>query len=191
MIHKSRKHLVIPDCQVTPDTPTDHLKWIGQYIVDKRPDVIVNIGDFADMESLSSYDVGKGCYQGRTYKRDIDASKSAMDILMSPLKKYNAMRIKNKKKRYNPSLHLTLGNHENRITRAINDDPKLDGFMSVDDLCYESYGWKVHPFLSLYEADGVSYTHYFANPGSGKALGGENILYRIIKSDYLSLWLCS
>jgi len=47
---------MIPDCQVTPDTPTDHLRWIGEYIVEQKPDVVVNIGDFADMESLSSYD---------------------------------------------------------------------------------------------------------------------------------------
>jgi len=54
-----RKHIMIPDCQVTPDTPTDHLRWIGEYIVEQKPDAIINIGDFADMESLSFFDKGK------------------------------------------------------------------------------------------------------------------------------------
>jgi len=51
-----RKHIMIPDCQVTPYTPTDHLRRISEYIVEHKPDVVVNIGYFADMESLSYYD---------------------------------------------------------------------------------------------------------------------------------------
>ena len=62
---KPMKHMVIPDCQVTPDTPTDHLRWIGEYMVEKKPDLVVCLGDFADMESLSSYDIGKKSYEGR------------------------------------------------------------------------------------------------------------------------------
>src|SRR4051812_29162536 len=41
-----RMHLVIPDCQVKPGVRTDHMDWIGNFIVEKKPDVIVNIGDF-------------------------------------------------------------------------------------------------------------------------------------------------
>ena len=176
---KPRKHMVIPDCQVTPDTPTDHLRWIGEYMVEKKPDLVVCLGDFADMESLSSYDIGKKSYEGRRYKRDIEAAKDAMSILMEPLNDYNQMRIKNKKRQYSPELHLTIGNHEYRINRAVESDPKLDGFMSIDNLEYESYGWEVHDFLEIFEADGINYSHFFANPGNGKAMGGENILLRI------------
>ena len=38
--------LFIPDCQVRPDVDTTYLRAIGEYIVDKKPDIIVNIGDF-------------------------------------------------------------------------------------------------------------------------------------------------
>lgn len=174
-----KKHMVIPDCQVTPDTPNDHLKWIGKYILEKRPDVIVCIGDFADMESLSSYDIGKKSYEGRRYKRDIEASKEAMSILTAPLVEYNAMKAKNKKRKYSPDMHLTIGNHEYRIIRAVECDPKLEGFMGISDLEYESYGWKVHQFLEVFEADGVNYSHYFANPLSSRPYGGENIGIRL------------
>ena len=53
------KICVIPDCQIKEGVPTEHLEWAGQYIADKKPDVIVNIGDFWDMPSLSSYDKGR------------------------------------------------------------------------------------------------------------------------------------
>ena len=32
------KHMVIPDTQVKPGCPVDHLKWAGQYAVDKKPE---------------------------------------------------------------------------------------------------------------------------------------------------------
>lgn len=176
---EARKHLVIPDCQVTSTSPTDHLKWIGQYIVDKQPDVVVQLGDFADMESLSSYDKGKKQYEGRRYIKDIDAAHAAMRILMEPLTEHNLKKIRNKEKQYRPELHLTLGNHENRISRCIEDDPKSDGLMSVDDLNYSAFGWQVHPFLEVLEIDGVAYSHYFYNPLTSRAYGGQSIDTRL------------
>jgi len=174
-----QKHLVIPDCQVTPDTPTDHLEWIGKFILEKKPDVIINLGDFADMESLSSYDKGKLQYEGRRYKKDITASKQAMQRLLQPIEDYNVSRVKNKRKQYKPRKVLTIGNHEYRIERAIQDNSYMDGFMGVGDLEYESFGWEVHPFLKIVEIDGVHYSHYFANPLSGRPFGGENIGIRL------------
>jgi hypothetical protein len=58
---------------------------------------------------------------------------------------------------------LTLGNHENRINRATNDDPKLDGVLSIEDLGYEGYGWQVVPFLDVIVIDGIAYSHYFTS----------------------------
>lgn len=176
-----RKHLIIPDSQVTPDTPTDHLGWIGKYIVEKQPDVIVHLGDFADMESLSSYDEGKMQAEGRRIKRDIKAARSAMNILVKPMFDLNSKKRVWKEKLYRPEMHLTIGNHENRITRCIENDAKFDGLFSLESLKYELYGWKVHPFLKPVEIDGVHYCHYFCNPLSSKPVGGENILLRIKK----------
>ncbi len=52
-------HAIIPDCQVKDGVDLSYLTWVGKYLAEKKPDVIVQIGDFADMPSLSSYDVGK------------------------------------------------------------------------------------------------------------------------------------
>ena len=48
--------LVIPDCQVKPGSDTTHLEWAAHAIVDYMPDVIVVIGDFWDLPSLSTHD---------------------------------------------------------------------------------------------------------------------------------------
>jgi hypothetical protein len=52
------KHFVLPDVQAKPGVDFTYLEKIGKYLVEKQPDKIICIGDFADMESLSSYDRG-------------------------------------------------------------------------------------------------------------------------------------
>ena len=66
--------------------------------VDKKPDVIIQAGDFADMHSLSSYDVGKKAGEGARYQDDIAVAKEAMSILLAPLNEYNKQRRKIKAK---------------------------------------------------------------------------------------------
>lgn len=169
------RHLLISDCQVKKGVPLDHIRALGNFIVDKKPERIICIGDFADMPSLSSYDKpGTKAFEGKRYSDDVESSIEAMEILFEPITRYNNMRKRNKKSAYKPDLHLTLGNHEDRITRAINLDPRLDGTLSIDDLEYEKFGWKVHPFLNIVDLDGIAYSHYFINPDSaiGSPLGG-------------------
>lgn len=164
------KHLFIPDIQAQPGVPLDHLAHIGHYIVDKQPDVIVCIGDFADMKSLSSYDKGKKSFEGRRYKADIKAAKDAMDLLLGPMREYNAAQKKVKYKQYKPRMVMTLGNHEERIMRVANDSPEFDGVISYDDLPYQD--WEVYDYLKPVIIDGVLYVHYLANPMSGKPYAG-------------------
>jgi predicted MPP superfamily phosphohydrolase len=112
------KHLVIPDTQVKPGISLDYLRWIGQYAAEKKPDVIVMIGDFADMPSLSSYDVGKKSFEGRTYKADVRAVRKGMETLLAPIRKEQKDMAKAKKKIWKPKMVLTLGNHEHRIRQG-------------------------------------------------------------------------
>jgi len=169
---EARTHLIIPDTQAKHGVPTDHLRWIGNYIVERKPDVVVHLGDHADMPSLSSYDVGKRDFEGRRYSTDIEAANQAFDILNAPLHAYNEHRRAMKEKKYKPRRVLILGNHEARIDRAANDDAKLTGLISIDDLNYADHGWEVIPFLKPIEIDGVWYAHYYANPMNGRPMGG-------------------
>ena len=164
------KHAFIPDLQIKPGVPLDHLTWIGKYLAEKKPDVIVQIGDAADMHSLSSYDVGKKSFEGRTYKEDVEVVKDGMSMLLQPIREEQARLRRNKEKQWNPELILTLGNHEARITRAIDLDRKLDGLIGIDDLGYKSAGWTVYPFLEVVVRGGIAYSHYFTSGVLGRPI---------------------
>ena len=170
------KHLVIPDCQVKPGISVKYLENIGKYIIEKLPDVIVCIGDFADMPSLSSYDVGKKSFEGRTYKADIKAVHKGMEALLTPLWKFQEKQRKLKKKVYTPRMILTLGNHEDRIDRAINNDRKLEELISIDDLQYKEYGWEVYPYLDVVVINGIAYSHFFASGVMGRPVTSAQAL---------------
>ena len=174
----SKTHLVIPDCQIRPGDDTGFLTALGNYICKKQPDVLVCTGDFADMPSLSSYDQGKKSFEGRRYRDDVQSVIDAMGALMKPIQDYNERQRKNGKKQYKPRMELTNGNHENRINRAVNDDPKLDGVLSVADLQYESFGWNVHPFLSVCIVDGIAYSHYFVTGVAGRPASSAAAQFR-------------
>lgn len=164
----SKKHIVLPDCQIRPGDDLTFLEAIGNYLVEKKPDTIINIGDFADMPSLSSYDVGKRSFEGRRYVKDVEAVQMAQKRLLEPLWMCQRRQLANKKKVYTPQMVLTLGNHENRIDRAVNLDPKLEGVLDKEHLEYAEHGWEVHPFLSVVVLDGVAYSHYFTSGVLGR-----------------------
>jgi len=170
------KHLVIPDTQVKDGDKIDHLRWAGNYAVDKKPEVIVMIGDHWDMPSLCSYDKGQKSFEGRRYTLDIEAGNKGMDEFMAPIRKEQKRLKKNKKAPWNPRLVFTLGNHENRITRAVEKDAVLDGVISYDDFNLEQYGWEVLPFLEIASIDGVCYSHYFTSGVMGRPVSSARAM---------------
>jgi hypothetical protein len=177
-------HLYIPDSQIAPGVSTDFLDWIGKYIVRKRPDVIVHAGDFADMESLSSYDKGKRTAEGKRVQADIDAVRAAWYRLNKPLLELQAQQRARGEPVYNPRKVITLGNHEDRVDRHVNANAELHGFLSINSLGLHDYGWEVVPFKKPIIIDGISYCHYFENVMTGKPLGGSatNMLQKIGRS---------
>lgn len=166
-------HMYIPDTQVKPGIDMEYLSWIGQYIVRKRPDVIILGGDHADMPSLSSYDVGTKRAEGQRVHEDIEAAIEGMNLLLAPLRALQAQQRAAGEEVYNPRMILTVGNHEDRINRHVNANPHLAGFLSIDNLKYEEAGWEVIPFLTPITVDGIAYCHYFTNNMTGKPLGGS------------------
>ncbi len=185
-----RSHMVIPDTQVKPTVPIDHFRWIANYALDKRPDVIVHIGDWADMHSLSAYDKGKRCYEGRRYTKDIDSANASLDLFEKTIEDYNRV---NPERAYNPEKHLCYGNHEQRIIRATDLDPALHGKLTLDDLDFDRRGWQTHPFLEVVTLDGIQYSHYFISGSMGrpvssaaallKARGGSATMGHVQKMD--------
>lgn len=160
------KILVVPDTQVKPGVDMSYLTDIGKYIVDKKPDVVVHMGDHWDMPSLSSYDFGRRQYEGRRYKADIQAGNEGMMKLLAPLCQYNEQQYRNKKKGYNPRKVFLTGNHEQRIQRAVDTDAKLEGIIGYHDLALQD--WEVHDFLEVVEIEGIAFSHYFTTGVMGR-----------------------
>lgn len=173
----TKTHVVIPDTQVKNGVPLDHLTWIGQFIVDEFLDQenvrLIHLGDHWDMPSLSQYDEGKKEMEGRMYMADIEIGNQAFELLNAPLTNLNRLRLKAHRRQWWPeSRDFLLGNHEDRISRAISKTPKLDGVISLSQLRVGDLGWTSHGFLDPIEYEGVSYAHYFYNPLTGIPFGG-------------------
>lgn len=164
--------LVIPDTHARPGVDFGYLTNIGKYIVDKRPDIIVHLGDHWDMPSLSGYDIGKRQYEGRRYLADIQAGNIGIQTLLAPLEELQARQKRNKERIYNPYKVFCLGNHEQRIQRAVDKDAKLDGILGYKDL--DLVGWEVYDFLEVFEIEDVAFSHYFVSGQAGKPCSTAN-----------------
>lgn len=169
MTKRFREYLVIPDTQVKDGVPTDHLAALGNYAAERRPDVIVHLGDHWDMPSLSAWDsiakkVAEKHYylKSGTSRGDVEAGNDALAAFMAPILR---------KRSYAPKLHLLRGNHENRIMRRIEESPELGE--AISDKHLKSPGWTVHPFLVPVNLDGILFSHYFCVDANGRVLNSK------------------
>jgi hypothetical protein len=151
---KARSHIVIPDTQIKPGVRTDFLRWIGCYIADRKPSVVVHLGDHWDMPSLSSYDRGTIRFEGRRYAADIQAGNAGMDALLEGMGRFRPDRMV-----------FLIGNHEQRIARAVAAQAELAGTIGLKDLNLSR--WEVHEYLEAVSIDGISYSHFFPRSASG------------------------
>src|SRR6056297_1601782 len=110
--------LVIPDQHAHPDHHNRRADWLGQYMVDTKPEIVINMGDLFDMPSLSSYDKGKASFHGKSYEKDIESGLDFHERMWGPVKKQK------KKQPYKVFLH---GNHENRLRKVLEYDEHLAG----------------------------------------------------------------
>lgn len=168
----ARRHFVIPDRQNKPGVPLEHNRWIGQAVAKYRPDVVMRLGDDPDFESISAHsEPGSLSKEGKRLKADIDAYNEGERLYREGLGGF--------KPKEEIKLH---GNHDHRLTRFIEKNPVLEGLVGFHLLNDDK--WKVVPYRDgtpgIVVIDGVRYAHYFAQPLSGKPIGGT-IASRIAK----------
>lgn len=159
-----RRHFIIPDRQARPGVPLDHNRWLGQAIRDYAPDVLIDLGDNADFPSVSQHSpAGSLDKEGQRLWRDFLAAREADRLLFEHMDEFRPKRM----------VRLR-GNHEERVERYIQANPILEGFVSLDLL--NDWDWEVVPFSNgapgVIVIDGISYAHYFANPNTGRPIGG-------------------
>ena len=171
---KTRRHIVIPDTQIRPGVPTDHIAAAGRYVAEWRPEVVVVLGDWWDFPSLSTHKDASVAAKG--YQEDVDAGNQALADFTKPIRKVRG---------YSPRLVLLGGNHDDytagaenvsgRPGRFISANPRLRSKILLSDLNFKSLGWEYHPFLRVVEIDGILYSHYFYAPNSGHPYGGTAV----------------
>lgn len=153
---------VIGDLQVKQGVSLDYIHHIGAYIARKQPDIIIQIGDWFDNAALSSYDRGQLSAEGKRLSADIKAGNDAIRILDEYITSVVG---------YNPRKVVTLGNHEDRIQRFVNENPALEGFLGNHLYDFEQYGWEVYDFLTPCIIEGIAFVHYVVAVNTGRPLG--------------------
>ena len=158
-----RTHLVVGDAHFNPSEPgLERADWLGRAIVDLRPDVVVILGDWWSLDSLSRFSPpGSLTMEGARLADDLDVGREALGRVRKQLDDANRnVRGKNK---IAPEMHLTLGNHEERLLIQLEETPsRLMGFLDEGSFGAALYGFLQHSFLEDITIDGVAYCHYFA-----------------------------
>ena len=174
-VKKKPTILIIADTQVKPTESLEYILWVGKYIHDTKPDIILMIGDWWDFPSLSSYDKGKASSEGRRFVDDLTAGNKGLELLELEI---------NKDPSYKPRKVFCKGNHEHRVDRYVEDNPELKGTLGTEFLPLTKYGWEVYDFLVPVEIEGIFFVHYLANPMTGKPYSGtaSNILKTVGRS---------
>jgi len=176
-----KTHLVIPDPHAHPDHNNDRADWLGKLIRDIKPDVVVNLGDMFDMPSMADQEKGKKSFQGRTFKRDLEAGLDFDNRIWEP--------VRAQKKRM-PYRVFYEGNHEFRLKRAINMQPELEGVISFDDFGlrrnYDTIVEYEGNTPGVFEVDGISYAHYFISGVMGRSLSGEHPAHALLTKQFTS-----
>lgn len=167
------KIATLTDAQVMPGVPMDHLAWYGTYVAEKRPDVILCIGDFGDFPSLSKFGRGERDFAAHRYAKDIAAFHEGMQLFMGPIDAAKAADPK-----WKPYLEFCEGNHESHLDRITQEFPILEGTISKADLCLAEYGWRVHPFMQPVSIGGVAFCHYFPSGVMGRPITTAPALLR-------------
>ena len=178
----SMKHLVIPDVHAHPHFDNRRAEWLGKLILDVKPDRVINLGDQFDMPSLASYDRGTKSYHGRTYAADIAAGVEFSDRLWST--------VKAAKKRLPHRIYIH-GNHDERVGRAIELTPELEGTISYNDFQLDKYYDEIVEYTGkqtpgVYQVDGITYSHFFVSGVMGRPIGGEHPAYSLLTKQYIS-----
>jgi len=168
-----------------PSIPNDRFDWLGEFLYDIRPDYVIDLGDGADLKSLNSFDTRyPQAIVAQNYESDINHYNDAMDRMR---RKFRTM----KKKR--PAFFGFEGNHENRIKKAIANDPRLEGatygisFSHLQtDVWFDEYHQYNNSAPAIFDYDGVSYAHYIASGNYGTAMSGLHHAYGLVQKRHCS-----
>lgn len=174
------KTAIVWSCAHTdPGVDNDRFDWLGDLIEDIKPDYTVDLGDGADMRSLNSYDTRyPQAIVSQSYEEDIDQYNDAQERL------WGRYKVSKRKRPYRFGFE---GNHENRIKKALNLDPRLEGskygisFKHLQtDHWFDEYHEYENSAPAIVDINGILHSHYFSSGNYGTAMSGMHHGYGLI-----------
>lgn len=156
-----KRILFIGDSHVDPEQDLRRFKALGKFLRTHSPDVVVSVGDFLTLDSLSNWDRDKRQkMENRRYEKEISAGNRALDYLQPTLP---------------PESYYIEGNHEDRLTRYLAHDPTFHGHVGIArDLHLKDRGYKWVPYKEHVDVMGISFTH-IPITGNGRPIGEPNV----------------
>lgn len=149
------------DAHNSPFLDKTRFHWLGLFIKDIKPDIVIDGGDFDDMGSLCSHEKNES-YKGRfkpAFQADLEASEEARAILANYIPEST------------PKHHI-LGNHEDRVFSFEDRNPEMYGFMQDAYLEIQArHGWEVTRYREYVTIEGVDFTH-IPMSGNNMPVGG-------------------
>lgn len=158
-----RRVIGIGDTHWYPGMDFEHMRWIGRYIAEAKPDNVVHIGDALDFESCEFHSApGSGAQKRRpAFIEDIECGEDALSVYH---KEIGVGEIPH---------DITFGNHEYRVWRFEEMAPNLAGTLVLQlEQLFSRYRWKTTPYKHWLFFEGVGFSHV---PISimGKPIGGR------------------
>lgn len=176
----TKTYCVFTCAHSSPDVDNKRFDYLGNFLYDLKPDVVVDLGDFDDLKSLNTYDTRyPQAIVSQSYEKDIEHGQEARDRLWH--------KFRHSKKRM-PFRVGFEGNHEHRIKKAIQHDPRIEGqkygvsFGHLQtDYWYDEYHEYANSAPSIVSYDSVLYGHYVASGNYGTAMSGEHHAHSLLK----------
>lgn len=169
---------VIPDVHVDPRLSNERLKWIGRWVAHSEPDAVIQLGDFATLDSLSTHH-DRGSLTARltpNFAQDVDAVRDAIGLYKEGMQGFS------------PKIHImTEGNHEYRAKRYEELNPHLGGSVTINLVnAIAEGGFRIAPYGEFVFIGGVGFIHHAVN-GAGRAYGGKTAPQRIAADSNFSV----
>ena len=145
-----RRVVAIGDTHWKPGMDMDHMRWIGRYVAEVRPDNVVHIGDALDCESCEFHSAPGSASQVKrpSFQDDISTGE---DALFEYHKEIAVGEIPH---------DVTLGNHEFRVWRYEEIAPNLAGTLTLQlEQFFNRYRWRITPYRHWLFMEGVGFTH--------------------------------
>jgi predicted phosphodiesterase len=147
------KIVVIGDLHAHPDYDIERFDVLGRFCAEQQPDVIVQMGDWADMPSINRH-ANKWELESRRYSEDVEITQDSLAAFDRPIAR---------RKRKKPRKVFLEGNHENFITRVTTEEPKWRGQVGIEDLGFERFGWERYEYRRRAEIAGFHFVHHLGS----------------------------